>query len=149
MPEVYTGLYSLSDTRVVKDALKHPEKYVLKPQRDGGGHNLYGDDIVEALSNPHLHKKAYVLMDLIEGVIVQNTLVTSTDKYYTPTTGCISELGIYGGFVKVSQQYGQGQQQFEIKFNESLGYLLCTKDQESKESGIAAGFGYLDAPSLY
>ena len=26
-------------------AMKNPEKYVLKPQREGGGNNVYGDDI--------------------------------------------------------------------------------------------------------
>ena len=28
-----------------ENALKNPEKYVLKPQREGGGNNVYGADI--------------------------------------------------------------------------------------------------------
>ena len=29
----------------VSRALEHPEKFVLKPQREGGGNNIYGEDI--------------------------------------------------------------------------------------------------------
>jgi glutathione synthase len=28
---------------VVEDAIAHPHKYVLKPQREGGGNNYYGE----------------------------------------------------------------------------------------------------------
>jgi len=30
-------------------AMKNPERFVLKPQREGGGNNVYGVDIPEAL----------------------------------------------------------------------------------------------------
>jgi hypothetical protein len=33
----------------VKMALENPEEYVLKPQREGGGNNVYGLDIPPAL----------------------------------------------------------------------------------------------------
>lgn len=51
--EIFTGLYSLDANEegeeAVKRALKNPEKYVLKPQREGGGNNIYGQDIPSAL----------------------------------------------------------------------------------------------------
>jgi hypothetical protein len=31
--------------KAVKMALDCPERFVLKPQREGGGNNLYGEDI--------------------------------------------------------------------------------------------------------
>lgn len=49
--EFFAGLWSLdprdvaTDSEVaaaVVDALARPEAYVLKPQREGGGNNLYG-----------------------------------------------------------------------------------------------------------
>lgn len=33
----------------VKMALSNPERYVLKPQREGGGNNVYGTDIADVL----------------------------------------------------------------------------------------------------
>ena len=47
--EIFTGLYSLDfdiyGNEAVELALRDPEKYVLKPQREGGGNNVYGLDI--------------------------------------------------------------------------------------------------------
>lgn len=52
--EIFTGLYSLDDNeegeKAMKMALANPEKYVLKPQREGGGNNVYGADIPAVLS---------------------------------------------------------------------------------------------------
>lgn len=52
--EIFTGLYSLDKDEhgeaAVKMAIENPELYVLKPQREGGGNNVYGADIPEALS---------------------------------------------------------------------------------------------------
>ena len=31
--------------------MQDPEKYVLKPQREGGGNNVYGEDIKPFLQN--------------------------------------------------------------------------------------------------
>ena len=31
-------------------AIKNPEKYVLKPQREGGGNNIYGKEVSNLLS---------------------------------------------------------------------------------------------------
>lgn len=51
---IFTGLYSLDMNEegeaAVKMVLDNPEKYVLKPQREGGGNNVYGSDIPMALS---------------------------------------------------------------------------------------------------
>jgi hypothetical protein len=44
----FAGLWSLDDVddaatqRVIAAAIAAPEDYVLKPQREGGGNNLYG-----------------------------------------------------------------------------------------------------------
>lgn len=51
--KIFTGLYSLDDNDVgnktYEMALKEPERFVLKPQREGGGNNVYGLDIPDAL----------------------------------------------------------------------------------------------------
>jgi glutathione synthase len=34
---------------VISEAVAAPERFVLKPQREGGGNNLYGDELVARL----------------------------------------------------------------------------------------------------
>jgi len=48
----FTGLYSLDEGEsedVIKDAIQNPDNYIMKPQREGGGNNLNGDDLKNAL----------------------------------------------------------------------------------------------------
>jgi glutathione synthase len=33
----------------IDDAIKHPQRYVLKPQKEGGGNNIFGEEISEKL----------------------------------------------------------------------------------------------------
>ena len=67
----FTGLFSLdvgdpvADLAVAK-ALASPQDYVLKPQREGGGNNHYGDDLVDALERMTPDERAaYILMERI------------------------------------------------------------------------------------
>ena len=36
------GVGHQDDAEIIKKACAQPEQYVLKPQREGGGHNFYG-----------------------------------------------------------------------------------------------------------
>ena len=49
----------------VRMALASPERFVLKPQREGGGNNVYGADIRPVLERmQHTRERtAYILMD--------------------------------------------------------------------------------------
>lgn len=49
----------------VRMALTSPERFVLKPQREGGGNNVYGADIRPVLERmQHSRERtAYILMD--------------------------------------------------------------------------------------
>ena len=64
------GLWSLDDMEdaatkaVLADAQARPERYVLKPQREGGGNNLYGAAAAERLRDPR-GLAAYILMQRI------------------------------------------------------------------------------------
>ena len=65
-------------------------KYVLKPQREGGGNNLYGSQVVEALD--HLSReelKAYILMERIHTPTQHALLLadTSIPRLAAVTTG--------------------------------------------------------------
>jgi len=52
------------DGKEVKDAIQHPEEWVLKPQREGGGNNLHGQEIVRALTKGE-GLSEYILMKKI------------------------------------------------------------------------------------
>ena len=104
--KTFTGLYPLDGTEqgklAIKDALENPTKYVLKPQREGGGcikidlgNNYYGLDIVPIIKNDK-NLNGYILMDLIKPPPLQATMIR---KHEIIRDDVISELGIFGVFI--------------------------------------------------
>ncbi|KAJ1971287.1 Glutathione synthetase [Dimargaris xerosporica] len=137
----FTGLYPLDDSSLglaaVRRALEAPEGYVMKPQREGGGNNVYRKDIPTFLQGlPVEEREAYILMDLIKPPVVANLLV---HQGRAQKGAVISELGIYGVWLSHHDQ---------VHLNESAGHILRTKVASSNEGGIAAGFGAIDSPAL-
>jgi glutathione synthase len=66
----FAGLYGFGPgeggEEATKRALERPEDFVLKPQREGGGNNLYGDEMVRALQTMTQDEKgAFILMERI------------------------------------------------------------------------------------
>ena len=55
MRACFAGMYPAREVvegkveNVLADVLEHPLKYVLKPQREGGGYNIWGEEIVDTL----------------------------------------------------------------------------------------------------
>lgn len=125
--------------RARKLALKEPHKYVLKPQREGGGNNIYKEDIPKFLSSlPESQWGAYILMELIHPKEIQNRIVRGGDVYKGPV---ISELGVFGTVIWDNKDK-------VCLSNEVSGWLLRTKLQSSNEGGVAAGFGCIDSVCL-
>lgn len=78
-------------------AMKNPERFVLKPQREGGGNNTYGDDIppfLEKIKNSE-ERNAYILMDRILPPKTMNYVVRPGQEK-AELKEVISELGIFG-----------------------------------------------------
>lgn len=160
----FIGLYPLDyDTELGKEALEsaklHPERYVLKPQREGGGNNIYRTDIPPFLASLEEADRSkdpqepravegYILMDLIlppEGL--QNKMVRANESLPRQSE-VISELGIYGVCLfeesaGTGSAGAQGQAQggatgtAKIFKNEFAGHLLRTKGRESDEGGVS------------
>jgi len=140
---VFAGLYDLDEAapgvgEAVDAALAAPEAYVLKPQREGGGNNLYGADVADALRKfSPAERAAYILMERIvskpkPGVLVRNAHRIAGD--------CVAELGIYGAYLAD----GDGAE----LHNEVCGHLLRQKLLGVDEGGVAAGFAVLSSPDL-
>ncbi|KAH9276830.1 glutathione synthetase [Batrachochytrium salamandrivorans] len=137
----FTGLYPLDESpegiEAYERALKDPTNYVMKPQREGGGNNIYGEQIRDHLLKMSLaERKAYILMDVIRPPLFKNTLVRNG---ISVTTDVVSELGVYGAYLSDGST---------VHMNTIVGHLLRTKMSDSDEGGVAAGFAVLDSPFL-
>ncbi|KAG1739534.1 glutathione synthase [Suillus lakei] len=124
---------------------------VLKPQREGGGNNVYREAIPAFLDAlPAEEREAWIAMEMIEtprgvsGYLVRaspsrsGTDDGSTEKKVVRTE-VISELGIFGYAL-----FGKGEEVVERE----VGWLVRTKGTESNEGGVAAGFSVLDSVVL-
>lgn len=140
----FAGLYGLDEDggdaveAAVAQAIDRPEAFVLKPQREGGGNNLYGDELREALRTMSAQERAsYILM---QRIVPPTHAVPLMRDGALDGGACISELGIYGVFL------GDGRQ---VLLNKQTGHLLRTKLADVDEGGVCAGFAVLSSPVLY
>ncbi|CAG8495804.1 5893_t:CDS:2 [Racocetra fulgida] len=116
-----------------KLALEHPERFVMKPQREGG-------DIPQLLRNiTPLERSSYILMDLIQPPMMKNIIIREGKVIQGEM---ISELGIYGVFI------GGNNGDEDVVVNEIGGHLLRTKGRETNEGGVATGYSVIDSPLL-
>lgn len=116
--------------------------YVMKPQREGGGNNVYRGAIPGRLAElPEGHWGAYILMELITPPAVGNVILRNGRL---EEGGVICELGVYGACLW-DRSVGVGG---EVVYNEEAGYLLRTKGDQSEEGGVAAGYGCMDSVLL-
>ncbi|TMS15871.1 Glutathione synthetase [Larimichthys crocea] len=104
----FTGLYTLDmgpeGDQAVAMALAIPDKFVLKPQREGGGNNYFGEDIVRVLQEVKSEKRraAYILMDRIRPRTDLNVLLRRGLPLKITSVCC--ELGICGAYVSDNEE---------------------------------------------
>jgi glutathione synthetase len=141
----WVEMWGLEEENGMSRAREEAANLVLKPQREGGGNNIYKLNIPPFLDKlPEREKEAWIAMELIrvpKGV--QNWLMRSDLE--PVKSDVISELGIFGwalfGYVKDA-----ADKDAKLKLQEgSGGYLLRTKGEDSDEGGVAAGFSVLDS----
>ncbi|QPC73674.1 hypothetical protein HYE68_004426 [Fusarium pseudograminearum] len=141
----FTNIYPMDTSDAGLEARKKAldpkacQEYVLKPQREGGGNNVYRGAIPDFLKSvPESHWGSYILMELITPPPVNNIILRNGNL---EQGGVICELGIYGTCV-------WDQSTGKVHHNEEAGYLLRTKGDKSEEGGVAAGFGCMDSCTL-
>lgn len=145
LEDTFTNIFPLDESPAGLEARKiaiDPERcngYVLKPQREGGGNNIYRSAIPPFLKSlPQSHWKSFILMEIITPPPVHNVILRNG---VVEKGGVICELGIYGTCL-------WDQATSKILHNEEAGYLLRTKGDKSEEGGVAAGFGSMDSVAL-
>jgi glutathione synthase len=144
--KTFAPIYPLDKSKAGQEARRlatNPEtatRYVLKPQREGGGNNVYRKNIPPFLKDlPESHWPAHILMEMIEPPAQQNVIFRNGELQ---GGGVICELGVYGACLwKTGEKDGERQ----VVENFEAGYLLRTKGSGSEEGGVAAGFGSVDS----
>ncbi|KAN0062921.1 Glutathione synthetase [Thecaphora frezii] len=171
----FTDLYPLDGSvlgeRAYRLVLERPERFVMKPQREGGGNNVYRHDIPVALERMDKEdeerslqgkgaegvktREGYILMSLIQPpkglgnwLVKANTAGTPDKAGVQPAvlaSDVVSELGVYGAIL---YRDGEEEGQVEVVHHKAGGFLLRTKARESDEGGVAVGFSVIDCPVL-
>lgn len=97
--ETFANQYLLTDLEKVEAALQFPDRFVLKPQREGGGNNFFDNDLFEKLNEikDTEEKYQYVLMERIYPASCKNYILKPDGEITEETI--VSELGIYGVFL--------------------------------------------------
>ena len=123
--------------QIVAEAIRKPDGFVLKPQREGGGNNLYGIELKEALQTMGADERAsYILMERIRPYSVPMPLMREGEL---DGGGCTCELGVYGVILADGTR---------TLCNEAAGHLLRVKLDGVDEGGVCAGFAVLSSPAL-
>lgn len=116
-------------------------KWVLKPQREGGGNNFYGQELADFLIK---NKDTDILSGyvLMQRIFPKDQTSVCLKKGLVSITPSISELGIYGVFL------GDGSEEKPSILNQYAGYLLRTKPLGVDEGGVATGYSVLSSVFL-
>ncbi|XP_071568213.1 glutathione synthetase [Temnothorax nylanderi] len=148
--EIFTGLYTLDfnddGEKAVQMGINEPNKFVLKPQREGGGNNVYNENIRSWLNSmkESQERTGWILMDRICPPLQKNYLIRAAEESpledNIDLSDVITELGIYGVII--------GDSNNKIVLNEQVGHVLRTKSSSEDEGGIVKGVGALDSPYL-
>ncbi|XP_046842851.1 glutathione synthetase-like [Xenia sp. Carnegie-2017] len=140
--KTFAGLYTLDNgeegDKNVKMALENPERFVVKPQREGGGNNIYGEKILEVLSKNDGSRTQYVLMEKVRPPVLKNYIIqVHKEEFLEEDVLC--ELGVFG--VVISNEK-------EILENKTVGHLLRTKAVKHDDGGVVSLRAVLDSPRL-
>lgn len=144
--ESWVGMYALDQGKgdeSVDKARRDHRSLVLKAQREGGGNNVYKENIPAFLDTlPSKDRKAWIAMELIEPPPMSGLMVKAGSGVAV-RGDVVSELGVFGwalfgGDRDVVKRGG-------VEQGKDVGWLVRTKGRESDEGGVAVGFSVLDS----
>lgn len=148
----YTKFWNISQS--ARDlVIKNPSEFVLKSNQEGGGNNVFGEQIIDKLDRilSNNENDAYFLMQFIRQKAIKSLLIFKQPPPSSATTSVAcqpppynqidSELGIYGSVLVETNGH-------HIVWNQNAGHLLRSKLSGEKEAGVFSGAGILDTPFL-
>lgn len=158
--ETFMGMWPMDDSELGREgqrlASTESSRFVLKPQREGGGNNIYRDKIRPALDQmaeqdkarsegEPRQREAYILMELIKPPGNLRNKMVRAGTAEAQEAEIISELGCFGVTLFRSSGEHNGA---DILQNIGGGHLLRTKGSTDDEGGVAVGFSVIDSPLL-
>lgn len=141
--DVVNGTYP----QVFADVNENPYRYVLKPQREGGGFNLWGEEIVSTLKRNDRYGRNMGMMNRqeLENLILMKRIFPEEHEcvHVKMSVGSVhpslSEIGFYSCVLFDTDKR-------LMLFAKDVGVLVRTKVSDSLEGGVSAGFAVLDSP---
>ncbi|CAH1268486.1 GSS [Branchiostoma lanceolatum] len=135
----YTLELGLEGDKTVQMATTNPQDFIMKPQREGGGNNIFGEDIRTLLNTlgDSEERSAFVVMDRIHPAVVPNYHIKAGQEPKLLQSS--SELGIFGVFMAEGDR---------VLLNKQTGHYMRTKDSSATEEGIDNGVSVMDSPFL-
>lgn len=133
--------------QAVAQATADGAPWVLKPQREGGGNNLYGVELSNFLKE-HAGQSVlsgYVLMQRIFPLPQKTAFLRAGALQILPS---ISELGVYGTYLSYGACPQETTNEEKVLCNAYGGYLLRTKPEGVDEGGVASGYSVLSSVIL-
>ncbi|KAI0315673.1 glutathione synthase [Amylostereum chailletii] len=135
----------------VRLARARAQELVLKPQREGGGNNVYRDAIpgfLDALPAPE--RAAWIAMELIRPPVEVGGCLVKAGEEGVVKGRVVSELGVFGWALFGGEEAtgGEGGRGRENVRGGEAGWLVRTKAEGVDEGGVAAGVSALDSVLL-
>lgn len=149
--DTFVQMYPLDDSELGIEARniatdkKLATGHVLKPSLEGGGNNIYKDDIadfVQTIKRKDWHH--YILMKLISPPKYSNILLSSHGVHQGEA---VCELGIWGTCLW-RMPSAKLEPHLEILSNSSAGWSVRTKRADINELSVVKGFGCFDSLHL-
>ncbi|EFO21448.1 glutathione synthetase [Loa loa] len=149
--KTFAGMWGLENDddrtqKIIQDAVTHPEKFVLKPQLEGGGGNYYGKEVAEKLKTMSRDEMAaYIIMERITPMVVKNYVIRPRQE--PVLMDVVGELGIY------AYLYGSPAVDYipaeNVITNYVSGHIIRSKDKNVDKGGVAIGAAVIDSPYLF
>ena len=117
-----------------------PEKYILKPMKEGGGNNITGEKLKNIIP-----EEGNEISDLIKNSVIVEKIDSYEHEGFVirnekiELQNSISEYSIYGIILANENN---------IIINKNVSFLVRTKHKKSIEGGIIEGAGAVDIPCL-
>lgn len=137
--------------KAIVQAIRQPNDYVIKPQKEGGGNNFYDDEAKDLLlkfiskdtkAEERDSLRQYLIMTRITPPKVKTWMLKDSKLVAMDS---LSELGLYSSlFIDTAKD-----KKDLIMKNENFGTLMRTKGSHSNEGGVNAGYAVIDTPILY
>ncbi|KAK5115026.1 hypothetical protein LTR62_001723 [Meristemomyces frigidus] len=148
--DTFMSMYALGDMATDEGkevALDHSfmKDYVLKPNLEGGGNNIFSTDIPAFLEHIPLndwHRYNYQRL-ITPPAETTGILLTTNEIYQGPV---VSELGILG--LAMWRRDHAGKEDVKIFENKAIGFTFKTKPTDVDEMSVVKGYGCFDTPML-